>query len=562
MNYIYNNMVARILENVATIQMRGSQWVFSSIISLEIHSVRFEPLRGSSYIPLPKSLCLKKAIINMKNEDTMCFKWCVARALNLVELHAERITNLLEEQAEELNMCGINFPVKLQDIEKFEKQNPEISINVFGFEGEIYPLRITKEKGIEPINLLLISDGKKDHYCLIKNMSRLLFSQINNHQHKNHFCLRCLNPFATEKSLKKQMEYCKTNEAVKIEMPEEDLFIKFQNFTRSMRVPFIVYTDFESLIKAIKSFVLNPEKSYTKKYQEHKPSSFCYYIKCFDNKVYSQKPVKYTMKSEEEDVVQTFVDMLEKDVKSIHKMFGKPKKMIFEKKEKTEFENYAKKCWLCNGEFSKDDKKVRDHCHYTGKFRGAAHNGCNLKYKKPKFIPVVFHNLSGYGSHLFIKNLGVSECKVNCIPNNEVKYISLSKEIVVGKYVDKKGKEKPIKIHLRFIDSFKFMASSLDKLVKNMEKEDLKIIKKEYEGKKLNHEMPLVNGINGQKITLREQIDRKKLEFLEHPDDFDLSSRANKSKKVGQRRANHSFEGISCSMQLKWRTTHGISPTQ
>ena len=94
--------------------------------------------------------------------------------------------------------------------------------------------------------------------------------------------------------------------------------------------------------------------------------------------------------------------------------------------------------------------------------------------------------------------------------------------IVVGKYVDKKGKEKTIKIQLRFIDSFKFMASSLDKLVKNMEKEDLKIIKKEYEGEKLNREMPPVNGINGQKIT----------------------------------------ERTSFSMQLKWRTTHGISPTQ
>ena len=336
-------------------------------------------------------------------------------------------------------MRGINSPVKLQDIEKFEEQNP-VTINVFGFEGKIYPLRISKDRSREPINLLLISDGKKEHFCLIKDMSGLLSSQTNNHQHKNHFCLRCLNPFATEKSLKKHMEYCETNEAVKIEMPEEDSFIEFQNFNRSMRVPFIVYADFESLMKPLESFELNPEKSCTKKYQEHKPSSFCYYIKCFDDKVYSQKPVKYTMKSKEDDVAPKFVDMLEKDVKSIYKIFGKPKRMIFGENEKIEFEN-AEKCWLCNGEFSEDDKKVRDHCHYTGKFRGAAHNSCNLKYKKPKFIPVVFHNLSGYDSHLFIKNLGVSEGKINCIPTNEEKYISFSKEIEVGKYVDKKGEK-------------------------------------------------------------------------------------------------------------------------
>ena len=414
----------------------------------------------------------------------MCFKWSVARALNPVERDAERISKLLRKQAEDLNMKGIEYPMSLKDIDKFETQNPSISINVFGYEGFVYPLRISKKKGSEaakPVNLLLISDGKKVHYCFIKNMSRLLSSQTNNHQHKNHYCLRCLNPFASQKSLEKHNEYCSTNEAVKMEMPEKGSIIEFQNFNRSMRVPFIVYADFESLIKplntcaAVKPCEPNPEKSYTKKYQEHKPSTF-YYIKCFDDEVYSRPPVKYTIKSEDEDdagvVAQKFFDMLEKDVKSIHKMFVKPKRMIFGSREKIEFEK-ATECWLCHGEFSEDDKKykkVRDHCHYTGKFRAAAHNKCNLKYKKPKFIPVVFHNLSGYDSHLFIRNLGVSEGNINCIPNNEEKYISFSKEIVVGTYKDKKGRDKPIKQQLRFIDSFKCMASSLKRLVCNLKK--------------------------------------------------------------------------------------------
>ena len=132
---LYNTMVARILENIATFQMRGSQWLFHSIISLEVHTFRYEPLRGSSYIPLPKKISSKKAIINIKNEDDMCFKWAVARACHSVERDAERITKLLREQAEELNMKGIEFPVKLKDIDKFEKQNPTISINVFGYQG-------------------------------------------------------------------------------------------------------------------------------------------------------------------------------------------------------------------------------------------------------------------------------------------------------------------------------------------------------------------------------------------------------------------------------------------
>ena len=114
-------------------------------------------------------------------------------------------------------------------------------------------------------------------------MSRLLSSQTNNLQHKNHYRLRCLNPFTSQESLGEHMEYCSKNEAVKIEMPKEGSIIEFQNFNRSMRVPFIVYADFESLIKPLNTCEPNPENSYMKKYQEHKPSSFCYYIKCFDD---------------------------------------------------------------------------------------------------------------------------------------------------------------------------------------------------------------------------------------------------------------------------------------
>ena len=84
--------------------------------------------------------------------------------------------------------------------------------------------------------------------------------------------------------------------------------------------------------------------------------------------------------------------------------------------------------------------KVRDHCHLSGKFRGAAHEVCKLKYKVPKFFPVVFHNLSGYNSHLFIKTLGNSEGDISCIPNNDVNYISFTKQVIVDKFVNKEGK--------------------------------------------------------------------------------------------------------------------------
>ena len=172
------------------------------------------------------------------------------------------------------------------------------------------------------------------------------------------------------------------------------------------------------------------------------------------------------------------------------------KEIIFGEKEKERY-NEETRCWICKGEFDYKDKnkeKVKDHCHYTGRYRGAAHNECNLNYRNPNFTPVVFNNLSGYDSHLFIKNLGFSEGNIDCIPNNEEKYISFSKKIRVGTYpkkaLDANGyifyEQKPTYHTIRFIDSFKFMATSLEKLVNNLPKDDCINLGSYYSGDKFN----------------------------------------------------------------------------
>ena len=270
------------------------------------------------------------------------------------------------------------------------------------------------------IILMLIEKGGVMHYCLVKNPSRLLSSQVSNHKEKHYFCYRCLNPFWSHESLNKHQEYCSNYEAVKIEMPEKGTILKFIKYNRREKVPFLVYADFESYNKPMQSCEPNPESSYTKQYQKHEPSSFCYYIKCFDDEIYKPKLVSYTG----EDAAQKFVEMLEEDIKIIANI---PEKMIFGKEEKERFHKETK-CWMCNEEFNDEDVKVKDHCHFTGRYREAAHNSFNLKYRKPNFTPVVFHNLSGYDSHLFIKNLGFSAGNIDCIPNNEERYISFTKK--------------------------------------------------------------------------------------------------------------------------------------
>ena len=170
-------------------------------MSLDLHTVKYEPLGASSYIPLLSFLAAKKAIINLKNEDNECFKWAITRALNPVEKHSERIN--IQEKSEVLNSEGMKFPVILSDIGKFENRNSSTSVNVFGYEKLIYPLRISKHnyKRESTVNLLLISDNTKQHYCWIKDISKLLSLQTSKHGHVRYVCFRCLSTFYAAKSL-------------------------------------------------------------------------------------------------------------------------------------------------------------------------------------------------------------------------------------------------------------------------------------------------------------------------------------------------------------------------
>ena len=475
---LYNGMADEIEEEIQKVEnSEGSGYTFVKVIKLVLHVTKWQPLYGSSYMPLDPYLANKKAIINMKNEDDKCFMWCVLRALYPKDKNSERIDKDLKSKQDIINMKGICYPVSLNGIKRFEELNPNISISVLGYnkEGGVYPLQISKYKGCEyDIVLLLLKEAvtgengeikEKTHYTLVKNTSALIASQKNNHKGKRHACLNCFNSFNTLESLNKHKEYCYENESIKTNMPPQNTYLRFKNFLYSEKAPFAVYADFESLIKPLDNCDPDPNKSYTKKYQKHEPISFSYYITV--NGVFF-KPIlrKYTKtKPEDADAMDIFIKWLEEDVKDIANI--EPKEMIFTEEDTKHFNN-ASDCWICGEELGND--RVRDHCHFTGRYRGPAHNKCNLKYRKPKNISVFFHNLSGYDSHLFIKKLGTPNKNENidCIPNNEEKYISFSKTIVTGQYTNKKGEIKDKTFKIVFKDSLKFMSSSLGALVNNL----------------------------------------------------------------------------------------------
>ena len=474
---IYNEMLDEIEEEIQKVEhAEGSGWVFLEVENLTLHTDIWDPIKASSYIDLPKELKNKKAIINMKNEDNdKCFLWCVLRALNPKDRDAERIDKDLKSKENTLNMSGITYPVNIkEDIKRFEKQNPDISISVLGYskEEKIYPLRISEFTKAKKENerkhnivLLLIKNGDNSHYCYVKNLSALLSSQVNNHGHKRYFCLNCLNGYDDPEKLEKHKEYCSEEESIKINMPPPESYIKFKNYLYSERAPFAIYADFESIVKPLDTCEPDPNKSYTLKYQKHEPVSFVYYIKSFNESVYKSKLRSYVKENEEDpDTIDVFINWLEEDVKIISELGNE--KMIITAEEEEQFKQ-ASNCWIC-GKLLNIDDRVRDHCHYTGRYRGTAHNICNLKYSKPNNISVFFHNLTGYDSHLFIKKLNTTSGAIDCIPNNEENYISFSKTIKTGEYTNKKGETKNKYFKIIFKDSLKFMASSLEALVNNL----------------------------------------------------------------------------------------------
>ena len=170
------------------------------------------------------------------------------------------------------------------------------------------------------------------------------------------------------------------------------------------------------------------------------------------------------------DCVKKFCDHVIGEAHHLYQSF--PEKPL-EHSTKKQWKDYKKvsSCHICFKPFKEGNRKVRDYCHYCGIYRGVAHSLCNLQYKIPSYIPVVFHNLSGYDAHLFIKELASSSpdgAKTGVIAKNKKDYITFSINVEVDKYIDKDREERQKEIELRFINSFKFMSSSLDFLVNNL----------------------------------------------------------------------------------------------
>ena len=461
-------MIARVNELISKFTRESSGWQLSELMEFQIKIARYEPLRGSSYIELPhKYRNAKYRLINMKNSDQECFKWCVARTGCMDQVNKDRVSDRVKEEALKYDWSGITFPTPLNQLDRFEKQN-EVAVSVYGLEEELYPLRVSKLKSEKHVMLLLIEEDGNRHYVIMQDLSPFINKK---HKERTYPCRYCLHSFYRKELCESHEPNCSVHTPIRMNL--DATHVEFKQHCNQVKHPFVIYADFESTLQTISAAQPNPEKSYNMNLQQHVPNSFAVYTKC---EVDEHSKFKLYNGS---DAPTVFVQHL---IEETHRIYNLMKEIIPYNLTAVQQDEYgnASKCYVCNKSFTNDNYKVRDHNHLTGAYRGAAHTQCNLKIRNPKYIPVFMHNLSNYDAHLFVKEFGCVEGELKAIAQTDEKYISFSQSIAVDNYTNKMKQTINIYRELRFLDSYRFMSSSLEKLAANVPDESLHIMMQHY----------------------------------------------------------------------------------
>jgi len=313
---------------------------------------------------------IKKAIVNIQNKDEKCFLWCILRYLHPKEDNDYLLKDLKKYEFS-LNTEGIDFPIKFKHISKFEKLNPSLpGINFFlvNDNNKFYPLKMAEKDCLNTIDLFFYEEDGVSHYSLIKNFNRLVKSQITSSKNGSIFiCKKCFTHYTKYELLQKHILYCSSNETVSVIMPPKNKMLYFNNYHKQLPIPFVVYADFECFTKPMNTCSPNPEDSYTYNYQKHEPSGFCFYIKGIDPNT-TFKPIIYTKNKSTDNISEIFVSKLAKVTNSLYNDFyRRPIPLKLTKQEQILFDN-SQTCHICKKELL--DDKVRDHCHFTGQYRG------------------------------------------------------------------------------------------------------------------------------------------------------------------------------------------------
>ena len=247
----------------------------------------------------------------------------------------------------------------------------------------------------------------------------LTLSCINQTLHR--FCHYFLQSFSTEKILERHVNHClEVNGKQMKKMDKRCESIKFKNYTRKIKSPFMIYANFESNLAPENNVKKDTDQSYTNKYQN--------YVECTEKLVCADEQFGKPLKSYlDQNDVHTFITNMAEESKFCSRVIKKRfnKELVMSKEGDKKFKS-STKCWTCANTFVEGDVKLRGHWHVTEKYRGAEHRAYNINVSLDYKITIVFHNLKTYDIHHIMQKLGKFDFKINIIPNKSEKYISFS----------------------------------------------------------------------------------------------------------------------------------------
>lgn len=468
-------------EKVETFINNGSDWVVDRIIRCAITTNAYQPGKGGNYMELPacysNRTCTNIQNYNPKTNEQYndCFEISILAFLHPATRDHFRYSHYKKFKGE-LDMTGLSStPVEIEkkSIHKFELNN-NLQINIYeastrmkknkdGTSTEcvnplpiyISPLELPPERQVDLLWIESPEEDGNNHFALCRDFNGMM-STFTGDKAKKYFCKRCFTYFTQQGLLDQHLQkrICLDHEAIITTLPKkgENIF-EFKNFKRQQENPFRIYADFESNIEEVINLNDN-EKGKTATTSTHENISFGMYLKCSVDKY--TKPYEFRRRSltdSNEDWASAFMTKLDEYADYIYDLLKVNETMVLSKKDEVNF-MVATHCHICEQPIHDGLKdKVRDHDHLTGKYRGAAHKGCNLNYNHKNFkIPVIFHNLKGYDSHFIIHSLAQEEAKrnISVIANNSEKFMCMT----IGRF--------------RFIDSYAFLTSGLATLVESV----------------------------------------------------------------------------------------------
>ena len=474
------NIVSPLEYQIQQQEMKDSGWRFDKINSMTIYFYKTTEMNGSNYIKIPLR---SNAILNVENNDKYCFLWSILAWLHPCNNnHPNRVSNY-RQYFNELNIQGFDFTngFRCSDVHKFNELN-NLSVNIIElnyyqdqnqWKHKLIPTEISKNNSDKVIDLAIY----KNHYVLIKKLDVFLGDH-----NKKFISRRCSSSYTSENLLMKHKEKCGDDNITVIKTSNETHLHWKKHFHKN-QLYFRIYADFEADNEKDNSNIGNKT---TNIYKQNPVLNGYHIVSELEDVLksdYYKSPLGY-------DNVDWFVDEVIKLENKIAFYFKNTKKDITMTDEDEEDYRNDNICRFCEKEILYG--KVRDHCHLTGNYRGPAHSECNnnVTQEQSSFIPFAFHNFSNYDCHMFFKKLVVKKTDkidFDIIPKTNEEYISVTYGCI------------------RFIDSYRFLSSGLDSLVKNLDEDDFKILKKEftekwlYLNKKLAYPYEYFNSINDYK---------------------------------------------------------------